>query len=271
MEVSSGLTKGLKIMASQLVSTRIREEDEGRFHLRVASDVHELADQSAAFFADQAKQAIAERGRFFVLLSGSSTPLPMYERMTRLDLPWDKVHFFWGDERMVPSDDPESNYLGFKKAFLDRLGQTRVPSENVHRVRTEAGTAERVARLYQAEIRNYFGLAPWPHFDFALQGVGLDGHTASLFPDSQTELDPPEWVIAPFVEKLGQFRISVTLGVLNSTRVVMFLVAGENKAKIVRQIIRGPKEHRALLPSQRVAPPHGEVFWFLDSAAASFL
>jgi 6-phosphogluconolactonase len=255
-------------MGSGVIATRIREEESTGRDIRVFENSEELAIQSAALFSEHAQQAIAERGAFFVLLSGGHTPVGMFSRMTKLSLPWDKIHWFWGDDRMVPPDNPESNYLNFRTHFLDHV---RVPEENVHRVRTEAGSPEKVAELYQTEIQKYFRGSDWPRFDFAIQGMGNDGHTASLFPGSQTEHDSPRWVIAPFVEKLGVFRISVTLGVLNSTRAVLFLVTGEDKAERVRQVLRDPREHQGLLPSQRVQPLDGQLFWFLDQAAASRL
>ncbi len=236
--------------------------------IRVFDSSEELSAQSAALFSQLAQREIAERGQYFVLLSGGRTPLGFYRRLVELSLPWDKIHWFWGDERMVPPDHPESNFGSFKRAFLDRVS---VPVENVHRVRTELGTPEKVAQSYQIEIRKYFAGLKWPRFDFALQGMGSDGHTASLFPGSHSEHDSTDWVIAPYVEKLGTFRISVSLGVLNSTRAVLFLVTGDEKAERVRQVLQDPREHRGLLPSQRVDPVDGKLFWFLDTAAASRL
>lgn len=255
-------------MASGVISTRLKEEENRERDIRVVENPEDLAIQSAAKFSECAQNAISERGAFLVLLSGGSTPVGLYRRMTQLKLPWDKIHWFWGDERMVPPDSSESNYRNFKESFLDHVS---VPTENIHRVRTEAGAPEKVAEFYQTEIQKYFSGATWPRFDFAIQGMGNDGHTASLFPGSQSEHDSPRWVIAPYVEKLEAFRISVSLGVLNSTRVVMFLVTGAEKAEMVRQILRDPREHRGLLPSQRVVPQDGQLFWFLDRAAASRL
>jgi len=253
---------------SKLVSTRVREEENQALDIRVIENPAELAVQAAAFFADQAKRAIAERGVFYVLLSGGRTPMLLFESLSELRLPWEKIHFFWGDERMVSPDHPESNYHNAERALLSRI---RIPDENIHRVPTEVGPPGEVARLYQQEMKKAFPSGEWPRFDLAIQGIGVDGHTASLFPDSPSEHDSPDWVIAPYVEKLGMFRISVSLGVLNAARVVFFLVSGEDKAEIVRKLLRYPKAHRGLLPAERVQPVQGSLFWFLDQAAASRL
>jgi 6-phosphogluconolactonase len=252
----------------RIISTRLREEENQEADLRVMENADELAVQAAAFFADQAKQAIAARGIFFVLLSGGKTPMRMFERLAELTLAWEKIHLFWGDERMVPPNHPENNFHNAEKSLLRRI---KIPPTNVHRVHTEAGSPEKVARLYQSEMRKWFSNGQWPRFDLAVQGMGPDGHTASLFPDSSNELDSPEWVIAPYVEKMGMFRISVSLSVLNAARVVLFLISGEEKAEIVKKVFRDPRAHRGLLPVERVHPTEGQVFWFLDRPAASRL
>jgi 6-phosphogluconolactonase len=251
-----------------MIATRLREEDSPEMDIRVYPSEAELAIQSAAFFKEKAQQAIDERGRFSVLLSGGHSPIAFFRRLPEISLPWDKMDLFWGDERMVPSDSPESNYLSFKKNCLDHV---QVPERNIHRVKTELGDPKQVAADYQQQMKKLFPEMKWPRFDFALQGLGPDGHTASLFPGSQTEHDSTEWVIAPYVEKLGAFRISVSLGVLNSARTVFFLVTGSEKAEMTRQVLREPRGHRGLLPSQRVNPVDGQLLWFLDSQAASRL
>jgi 6-phosphogluconolactonase len=267
--------KGTEIRSAKMsiISTRIREEESQETDLRIMESADELALQAAAFFAEQAKQAIAERGVFFVLLSGGKTPMRMFERLSKLSLAWDKIHLFWGDERMVPPENPENNFHNARQSLLSRI---KIPEANVHRVRTEAGSpdekgAAEVARLYEQEMRKWFSNGQWPRFDLAVQGMGPDGHTASLFPDSPHELDSPDWVIAPYVEKMGMFRISVSLSVLNAARVVLFLVSGQEKSEIVRKVLKDPKAHRGLLPAERVQPAQGQVFWFLDRAAASRL
>jgi 6-phosphogluconolactonase len=251
-----------------LVATRLREEDRQDIDIRVFPSVDDLALQSAVFFKQKVEDAISKRGRFTVLLSGGHAPIPFFRSLPELSLPWENMELFWGDERMVPSDSPDSNFLSFKKNCLDHV---QVPAQNIHRVKTELGDPQKVAEDYRQEIRKFFPDMKWPRFDFALQGLGPDGHTASLFPGSQTEHDSPEWVIAPYVEKLGAFRISVSLGVLNAARAVFFLVSGAEKAEITRQVLRDPREHRGLLPSQRVQPTDGELYWFLDQAAAERL
>jgi 6-phosphogluconolactonase len=138
-------------------------------------------------------------------------------------------------------------------------------------VRTELGNPHDVAKAYEIEIRKLFKGFDWPRFDLAIQGMGPDGHTASLFPGSESEHDSPSWVIAPYVERLGAFRISVTLGVLNSAKNVLFLVTGPEKAEMVHRLLDAPTEHRGLLPAQRVVPTDGRLIWILDPAAASRL
>lgn len=251
-----------------LIATRLREEESKDLDIRVFPSEEDLALQSAVFFKGKVEQAVSERGRFTVLLSGGHSPIPFFRRLPELSLPWEKMELFWGDERMVLPDSPESNYLSFKKNCLDHV---QIPAQNIHRVKTELGDPKKVAENYREEMKRFFPDMEWPRFDFALQGVGPDGHTASLFPGSQNEHDSPEWVIAPYVEKLEAFRISVSLGVLNASRTVLFLVSGAEKAEITRQVLRDPREHRGLLPSQRVQPTNGELLWFLDPSAASRL
>jgi 6-phosphogluconolactonase len=252
----------------KIIGTRLVQESDDKREVRIYQDPAQVAEQASVLFAEQAKIAVGERGRFEVLLSGGQTPIPMFERLANLDLPWERVQFFWGDERVVPPESSESNYGTFKKSFLERC---RVPPENIHRVPTELLSPNKIAETYEYDLRFEFGHVAWPRFDLAIQGIGTDGHTASLFPGSSYEHDSPHWIIAPYVEKLGSFRISVSLGVLNAARSVLFLATGPGKAEVIHHVLKEPITHIGLLPSQRVMPKNGKVFWFLDRAAASRL
>lgn len=253
------------------------ERLEGRLgSLLVCEDAEDLARQGTAVFLSRARRAIEKRGRLDVLLAGGETPRRLYRLLageaSRAGFSWRPVHLFWGDERMVPEDSPESNFRMARETLLSGID---IPASNIHRVPTELGDASEVARRYERELREYFGNVPgFPSFDLVLLGLGLDGHTASLFPDSGPAPSPGirdgGWVIAPYVEKLGAFRITVTLGVLNAARTVIFLVSGRDKGVILKQVLSSG-EPDASLPARKVLPREGERIWLVDREAASRL
>jgi 6-phosphogluconolactonase len=183
----------------------------------------------------------------------------------RARIPWDQVHLFWGDERCVPPDDPGSNY---HLAGETLISQVPIPPENVHRMRgeLEPGAA---ARAYERELHDYF-CGPRPRFDLVLLGLGEDGHTASLFPDSPL-LAEAERLVAPatalYQDRPAQ-RLTLTLPAINSARQVLFLVGGSAKSQIVQSVVEGPAGQ---LPAQRIQPTAGQLTWLLDAAAASSL
>jgi 6-phosphogluconolactonase len=237
----------------------------------VCRDIEDLSRKAAVEFVRLARDRAAA-GRFAVALSGGSTPRALYALLASAEfqpqIPWPRVHFFWGDERAVPPDHPDSNY---RMAFEALLGKAPVPAENIHRIEGELAPEEAAAR-YEKTLRDFFALedAAWPVFDLILLGLGDDGHTASLFPGSAALAETRRLVAAVYVEKLKTHRITLTLPVLNRAANIFFLVAGTDKAAIVADALR-KKTGPATLPAQRIDPPGGRLVWFVDSAASSAL
>jgi len=223
-----------------------------------------LAEEAARRFAARAEAAVAAWGRFSVALSGGTTPGALYRRLAagpyRVRLPWAQVHLFWADERCVPPDAPDSNYRLVAETLL---AGAPLPPENIHRMRGE-WEPERAARDYEQTLRAYFGNAP--RFDLVLLGLGKDGHTASLFPGTETLAETARWVVPASAEYEDRpaWRITLTLPALNAARHIIFLVSGAEKAAIVRTVLTEPE---AGLPAQRVQPADGEVVWLLDAKA----
>jgi 6-phosphogluconolactonase len=239
--------------------------------LRVFADGAELARAAAEEFTHLAEEAIRARGRFSVALSGGSTPRRLFALLAdpkepfRDRIDWRAVHLFWGDERHVPPDHPESNFRMAREALLDRA---EIPAENVHRVRGEEHDAARAASLYEEELRSFFRGAP--RFDLVLLGLGADAHTASLFPGTAAVHEHERWVVAPWVEKLGTFRITLTPAVFDRAAAVIFLVQGPEKAGALRAVLAAERDPDQL-PAQAVRPLDGEILWLVDRAAASGL
>lgn len=240
--------------------------------VRVVEDLAALSRAAAEEFARVAAEAVRARGRFAVALSGGSTPRGLHrllatEYRDRID--WGATHVFWGDDRHVPPDHPESNFRMARETLLDAVP---LPPGNVYRMATENPDAARAAADYEATLRQVFGLAPGelPRFDLLVMGIGEDGHTASLFPGSDALRERERLVVAPWVEKLGTFRITLTPPVLNEGANVGFLVSGEEKAGAVRTALEGARDPDRC-PAQIVRPRSGSLLWLLDRAAASRL
>jgi 6-phosphogluconolactonase len=239
----------------------------------VFSDSDVLARAAAVQLMEISAAAIAARGTFTLALSGGSTPKKLYALLAQdpafAAFPWAKTQLFFGDERHVPPDHAESNYRMVKESLL---GSGHVPEANVHRVFAELADAAQAAAEYEAEIRRHFTgdarLDDVPRFDVVLLGMGPDGHTASLFPGSPGLEEKTKWVIANWVEKFKTDRITFTYPVLNAARAVLLLVAGADKAPMIRQVIGDP---RGTYPVERVQPLDGVKIWMLDQAAAAEL
>jgi len=238
--------------------------------VRVFASPEHLFRAGAERFCSIGSQAIRERGRFAVALSGGSTPRGLYEELVRdfsSQLPWQNVFFFWSDERHVPPSDPESNYRMANETLLSRLS---IPSDHIFRIPAEIPNAGAAAQAYEQTLREVFRPAPgsFPRFDLILLGMGPDGHTASLFPGTTALEEKQHWVVANWVEKFSTFRITFTYPVLNCAASVMFLISGGDKAAMVGRAL---KDSASNLPCQGVKPVDGELNWFLDQAAAAKL
>lgn len=237
----------------------------------VLSGRGEVAFEAADRIMKIAERVLVQGRDFRLVLSGGSTPKRLYEVLAgdpfRSRLSWNRVHFFWGDERCVDLDHPDSNYRMAREAFLEKLN---VPKANIHRMHGEASNSDVSAREYEGKIREHFGLeadSPPPSFDLVLLGMGADGHTASLFPGTQALMETSRWVVANRVQKIGAHRLTLTPVILNKAAWVIFLVVGSDKAKTLAEVLEGPFEPKRL-PSQLIHPPGGRLLWLLDKSAA---
>lgn len=236
--------------------------------VKILPDNAALTQTAAQEFHKVAESAVQERGRFSVALSGGNTPRAIYSLLAseHKELPWDRIHVFFGDERHVPPDHPDSN---FRMASESLLSKVPIPEKNVHRIHAELD-AEAAAAEYDQQLVNFFHLSnhDWPRFDLIFLGIGEDGHTASLFPGSQALAEMSHRVMANWVEKFKTFRITLTFPVLNHAAEVVFLVSGADKAQALNQVLRpGAKKY----PAQCVQPENGRLLWLVDQDAGSLL
>lgn len=235
--------------------------------LHIHKNPEAMAERAAHIFTAACEEAIAERGVFRVALSGGQTPIPLFRLLARTDwadrLPWDKINIFWVDERSVGPDHSESNYGMARRELL-----SHVPATHFFRMRGEAD-AEEEARRYEKLIREEFNLEPHelPRFDFVLLGMGADGHTASIFPNSPLIAEKKRLVADVYVPELKADRLSLTLPVINNSRACMFLVEGAEKNKALGEVLNLLTEPK--LPAQLVRPAAGDLIWIVDEAAAN--
>lgn len=247
--------------------------------IRVLEDPAALNEAAAEEVAARINAAVRARGSCAVALSGGTTPWGIHVALrddgpvgSRTRIPWDRVHVFWGDERHVSPDHPDSNY---RMAAESLLSGVKVPTGNVHRIPAENPDPAAAARAYETEIRDSFTErgrmdGAWPRFDLCLMGMGPDGHTASLFPGSEAIRAAARLVIAPWVPTLAAYRITLTTPVFNAAESVIFAVTGADKAAALAATLEG--EHNVdVYPSQTIQPTRGELLWLVDRAAAAEL
>ena len=228
-----------------------------------------LSQAAAELFAVQARTAITVRGCFSVLLSGGETPRRTYELLAqephRTRISWQQVQFFWGDERCVPADDPRRNEFMAHRAFHNALP---LRPEQLHPIVCERSPRQ-AAESYEAQLRDFFADGP-PCFDFIFLGLGEDGHTASLLPNSEALDEQERWTAVTRRPDEEFSRVTLTASLLNQAAVVVFLVVGRNKAKVLKSILE-ETGHRQLLPAQLIRPLRGDLYWFVDPEAACLL
>lgn len=233
-----------------------------------------VARAAAERLVGLAREAVAARGRFTLALSGGSTPRTLFGFLAKApfrdQVDWRRLEVFWGDERCVPPTHADSNYRMARETLLDAVP---IPGDHVHRILAETEDHAAAAAAYEAEIARALGATPGaapPAFDLVLLGMGPDGHTASLFPGTAALAERERWVVANWVPKFAAHRITLTWPILNRAAHVLFLVAGADKAPVLREVLEGPPDLERL-PSQGIQPQTGRLVWLVDRAAAARL
>ena len=244
-----------------------------RIQLQIYKDRESLSKAVAEHIVQILVDVIDKQGKFYIVLTGGNTVKGLYKLLAEPPylnkIDWRKGFFFWGDERMVSPDDPESN---FGQAYHLFLSHFRLKAENIYRIRGELMPSD-AAQDYQYQLSQNAseGLA-WPRFDLVLLSMGSDGHVASIFPGEVTESERNSPVLVTHAEYEGRpaERVSLTPMVFNSSKRVIFLAVGENKAAALATVLSGDGDSE-LYPALRIQPDCGEVTWFVDEAAASLL
>jgi 6-phosphogluconolactonase len=239
--------------------------------VRIFENLQALSEAAALLVIESCRQAVEQRKRALISLSGGTTPVRLYDLLARTpyteQVDWPQLHVFWGDERCVPPEDLQSNYRQAKDALLSLVP---IPGHNIHRVQSELEPAE-AAAAYALTLK-LFASPPldWPRFDLVLLGMGEDGHTASLFPGSPVDMPGATAAVTADYQGRPARRVTLTSQVFNAARRVLFLAAGESKSETLASVLKG--DYRpGLLPAQRIHPSDGELIWLVDQAAASRL
>lgn len=243
-----------------------------RPNIEIADDAEVLASRAVDLFVSSAREAVESKGAFYVALSGGQTPKRAFEKLAASSaaqsLPWQHIHVFWVDERYVPVDSPHSNYRLAAEAFLNKVP---IPPDNIHRIPTEYDDICAAAGSYETILRNAFGLDEdrIPEFDLVVLGMGADGHTASLLPNSFAPFDTDDLACVVYVME-GLNRITLTHPVLRNAKRIVVLVSGAEKANILREVLVGePDEVR--YPIHILWPVLNKVIWLVDRNAAAVL
>lgn len=229
--------------------------------IRHFASLAELSSAAATAVAEVAKDAVHQRGRCAIVLSGGSTPKTLYRLLAtthRSDVNWARVHLFWGDERWVPATDPLSNFRMAREALIDHV---HCPPEHVHPIPVDASSPDAAAREYARRLHSFF-VDEESGPDLVLLGMGSDGHTASLFPRSPALDEPRRWAVASLAPVEPRERVTITIPVINRARHVFLLVAGQDKKSAFDEAISGHADpHRC--PVAMVRPTHGTLTWWV--------
>lgn len=218
--------------------------------IEIFDDLDSLYEAAAEAFCKVIQTAIDSRELANVSLSGGSTPKRLYKMLAERDLPWSRIHWFWGDERNVAADDAESNQKMVRDAMLRHAG---VAEENIHAVTVQVDDPVATAQSYEQLLRKHFVSDEFPTWDLVLLGMGDDAHTASLFPDSDALSESQRWFVENWVEKFDRFRYTMTAPAINSARERWFLVAGSAKRAALHNVWNGPENPRDF-PAQLIGP-----------------
>ena len=241
-----------------------------KLEIRIFKNLENLSKEAANLFLEKSTDSIAERGRFLVALNGGSTPARLFQLLGseyKEKVDWKKVHVFWGDERCVPPDDPGSSYGQARDLLLSHVS---IPEVNIHRVEGELTPAE-ASKEYATTLKEFASLPlEFPRFDLVYLGMGEDGHTASLFPGSPTEVTEPVLSVTAQYQERPANRVTLTPVVFNQARAVAFMATGEKKAVTLAEVL-GDRFNPEKYPVQRINPKHGELIWLVDEEAASKL
>lgn len=242
--------------------------------IRIFPNPVDLFQAAAADFARRADIAVVDKGEFSVVLAGGNTAKFFFDILAgERKIPWEKIKFFFGDERYVPADDAESNYFSAKQYLFSKVP---VLSENIYRIPTEFADPKMAAADYELTLRRVLNLKEheFPKFDLVYLGLGENAHTASLMPFSDVVadfiMDSPQMVASLWVPSLKMYRITLTPPAINYSACICFLVTGKNKASAVSQTLTEPLNPQQY-PAQLIQAENGTVIWYLDQAAASSL
>jgi 6-phosphogluconolactonase len=235
----------------------------------ILKSIEQIADVAIAKWTEISEKAIKTKGVFTVALSGGRTPVVLYQKLSQIkSLPWDKTHIFMVDERFVPYESDENNFRMISQTLLYHL---HIPAKNIHPISTSEILPEGSAAKYERVLLSCFKLLTNepPRFDLMLLGIGEDGHTASLFPDTPALKEKSSLVVAVTLpDKAEKERITLTFPVINNTENILFLASGKNKAKSIKEVI---ETENSLLPAAMVKPKNGKLIFLLDQEAASLL
>lgn len=237
--------------------------------LHIASDAKQLSEDLASWIGSCIQKVLEKQDRFTFVLSGGSTPKQLYALLAASPykeiIPWEKIHFFWGDERAVPFEDDRNNA---KMCYEELLNKVSVLEENIHVMRTDISPDASVIE-YEKILKDYFKNSETT-FDLVLLGMGDDGHTLSLFPGTEVIHETESWVKTFFLAAQDMYRITLTAPVVNHAKNVVFMAVGKGKAETLKSVLEG-ETNLDQFPSQIIKPLKGELHWFVDEAAAALL